>query len=288
VGAGTPPVFFDQRMGTMIERFLKITGQSRKASPIVEMMAKGALENPRPLMGSLPILEEVVRQLETVEALWLSTHKDTREKLGKIVENFKSGRGAIHSAAEIWAQTSEACWKYLEKRGLHVAPLNSRRAIFSSPAPAPKSVKHVSLRRQKKERAKTRPDQAEKPNQNSLPEQSWKVFCINAATQNVFASLELLPTDDGNKLVEILNQYCVWPHGGRRTLAKLRPLLKIAPNLRSINIASFRIEDANWYRLKFGKYRMLVRPKDDEHTVFLMADHRTKLYDDIGRKKNES
>lgn len=289
VGVGTPPVFFDQRMGAMIEKFLTVTERSRKALPIVKIMTDVAVENPVTLADSLPILEKAMGELGAVEALWLSLYKDTREKLGKIVENFRSGRGAIHSTAEIWAQASEARWKYLEKRGLHVAPINSRRAIFSVSTPAPKSVKHVSLRRQKKEQAKTSPAQSEKSSQNSLPEQPWKVFCINAVTQNVFASLELSPTDDGTKLVEILSQYCVWPHGGRRTVASLRRLLKMAPNLRGVNVDSFRLKGANWYRLKFGKkYRMLVRPKDDERTVFLMAEHRTKLYSDIGRKKNES
>ncbi|MCX6721100.1 MAG: hypothetical protein NT026_00635 [Candidatus Staskawiczbacteria bacterium] len=281
---GAVPRWFQVKVEELCEQLRNISSRSAGLAPVIDLLMKSLRDCPDMIDGTLCFFKNIVQKLDDLESHWRKTQKSARNLLGQRTKGFSDMRNVVYSALRVWAEPFDARRAYLRDKGVLIAA-NNLSLQPQQPKPSSKSAQPISLRRRKKNGAKTWPPEKSK---TVPPEKPWQVFYVNATTRSVLGSLELLPEDDGTKLVEILNQYCVWPHGGRRTVASLRRLLRMAPNLRSINVASFRIEDANWYRLKFGKYRMLVWPKDDEHTVFLMAEHRTKLYGDIGRSKNES
>jgi len=284
-----PPAWFIKLMRPLEDQLARLTSQNQLITGIIGMLC--SVNNREDLVVNTGRFFEVcIKRIEAIEDAWREVLKRVRDvhsaKQSKWIELQKSLREIIVA----WFSASEARAAYLKEKnvsGLELITASTLQTpkclVESAPVSMSKPVK--TLRRRKTEKANGMPKTETLVPE---PEKPWKVSIIRH-TGTVLESLSmLLFSSNGDELVAALNRYCVWPRTGRITIRALRKLIG-EPAASRGNGYRIPFRGINWCRLKFGrKYRMLVDINDDQRSVTLMAGHRTKLYADIGRRKDES
>jgi hypothetical protein len=230
--------------------------------------------------ATLPFYETCVEKLDDVEDGLREAQKSLRGLMKK-KSAFEALSNSVRGLTNAWAGGSQARKAYLASKNIRITPA-SVQCSLKQESMLTNGNQVKTSRRLKAEKAILQ--RKEIGDAKAAPEKPWQVSCVTA-TGTVLRSFSLLLSETSGRLLGILKECYIWnpkDSRGNRTIGALRRFLTTG------NSPWFTIDNRRWYRIKVGKYRMLVFADSEKRTLLLMAGHRTELYRSIGRSKNES
>lgn len=273
-------------LAQMDQRMLQILLHNSNVSSVMPVMiALWQARQPLLVEGLANFLQKLAKRTENLPFIWRQAQRTIRKAMQERVREFRAFRSSTYDALCVWAAGSSERALYLKDKGICIP---AKGICLSSNVKINNGAGSIcfSRRRQKQKTSIALSGALAKPSCNGY-DKPWKIICVNAqSTQLCSFSLKL--SDDGSQLAETLDLCYDWQMPANRTMLALAKLLKAEPSKRN-NVPWIPFRGINWYRLRVSrKYRILAHVKDGSRTVLLMAGHRTKLYADIGKLKNES
>lgn len=279
-GVGNPPPWFGEKCREMCKTAQKIfCTDSDSLTMIIDMLRNLIYRFPGFVDNAIAFMATSVEAANSLEICWQQTQNDVRKLLKSLAENVNSVRSPMYNALCVWAESSEARREYLQSKGVYIAPVNG----FNH-APAARSAAMRPIRQEK-----PKPKPAE-PQATPPVEEPWQIFCVTP-TGTELESFDLMLSGSGERLAQSLARHYRWTREPKPTMSALRRIIKTCPSQRTFlsKVSVIPHGELNWFSFRVGKkHRIMARIKDENHSVFLMADHRTELRRAIGKRKNES
>lgn len=280
----TPPQWFKHKINEMLARTEKIMMRNRLAAPVISLLVDASVENNLLPPAVATFFKACIKSLDELDINLKDAQKTLRDMTEAKVEELRRVRDAASKALCVWASASQERYAYLKEKGVGIVVNFSQPLVVRPYVPIAEPVK--SLRRKKKENAKTVSVGQNKPAQPA-EEQPWQIICVNRQGTILGQTQTLISGSNGENLSKLFDEQYGWAPNGLRTIRVLRKLVNTSPCQRLDG--AFRVGELTWNRLKVGrKYRILARVKDDSRTIFVMAGHRTRLYASIDRNHDES
>lgn len=279
-GVGDPPPWFGEKISKICKNAQKVFRNDSDLIPVAtDVLRTLIFRFPDFVDKAIAFMETGIKTANDLEICWQQTQNDVRKLLKSLAENACSVRGPMYDALRVWAESSEARREYLQSKGVYIAPVNG----FSHA----KAAKPVAMRPIRQEKLAPKPVE---PKAKPAPEEPWQIFCVTP-TGTELESFDLMLSGSGERLAQSLARHYRWTREPKPTMSALRRIIKTCPSQRTFlsKVSVIPHGELNWFSFRVGKkHRIMARIKDENHSVFLMADHRTELRRAIGKRKNES
>lgn len=283
------PKVLARKIPDLIRPFERISTENPSLSPFIRLLITLIGTNQHEVANHLCLAQrEHADKLDRAVTGLREVHKRIRDRIAEKESCYLKAKSDLLHVFRVWTAQSETRMAYVRKHGIPLVSSVQNGTVregSSSHATSPDTL------RRRKKRLAVHDKQTEKTSV-CADNQPWTITCVTHEGKHL-ESYHLTQDDDGTKLECLLEETfgryawsgCEIPKG--RIAYLLRKILGTSPGQRHcVFQGTFRIKGKQFFALKPKKgYRILVRINDTDHSVQLMAGHRTELYSEIRRFK---